>query len=238
MLRFLRRIKQNSDDGEHSGRFWTFAIGEFILVFLGILIALQVDNWNQNHQERKLEKVILSEMLANLQSDLKDVDFNLSYLSQVLESNQIVLAYLEGTEPWHDSLETHFGHLNGGITFSENISAYESIKSIGIALIRNDSLRQKTTYLYSVQYDYILTFEQISHKYILESLNPGISEHLYTVDFFDRAIPLNPAAIKESNSFRHLITLNIVFLQYQLRSYGDAKKLIVELIKDIEKELS
>lgn len=59
MLQILRKIKPGKPAGENSRSFWTFAIGEFVLVFLGILIALQVDNWNQERKDRKLEHVLL-----------------------------------------------------------------------------------------------------------------------------------------------------------------------------------
>ena len=71
MLRFL--FKSKRDDVSPERRFWIYASGEFLLIFLGILIALQVDNWNQNRQERKLERILLSEMLDNLQQDLNDI---------------------------------------------------------------------------------------------------------------------------------------------------------------------
>jgi len=202
MLRILGKIKSGKPAGENSGAFWKFAIAESVLIFLGILLALQVDNWNQDRKDRKLEKVLLKEMLTNLKSDLRDVEYNINYHSLFQNSHNIVLDYLEGSDPYHDSLETHFGHLNGGTTFMENLSAYESLKSIGIDLISNGTLRQMITNLYSVWYDYVLSIEQFAIKHIAEIMNPSISEHLYTIDFLDRAYPLDVTAIKHSNSFR------------------------------------
>jgi hypothetical protein len=236
MLRFMAKIRQKSGD-KSSASFWTFAIGEFVLVFLGILIALQVDNWNQDRKDRKLEKVLLNELLVNLQSDLSDVEYNINYHSRFLKSSEIVLEYLEGSDPYHDSLETHFGNLNGATVFMENISAYESLKSIGIDLISNDTLRQMITNLYSVWYDYILSVEQFAAKHITEIMNPSISEHLYTIDFFDRAYPLDASGIKQSNSFRYNLKMNIRYMEIQIRSYNNAKTQIVNLIEEIEKEL-
>ncbi len=113
----------------------------------------------------------------------------------------------------------------------------ESLKSIGIDLISNGTLRQMITNLYSVWYDYVLSVEQFAIKHIAEIMNPSISEHLYTIDFLDRAYPLDVTAIKHSNSFRHNIKLNIMLMEYQLNSYERAKTLIENLIKEIENEL-
>ena len=237
MLRSLFENNPGMGAKKRKKNFWLYSVGEFVLIFLGILIALQVDNWNQDRQERKLEKVLLKEMLTNLQGDLDDVEININYHSRFLNSSEIVLEYLEGSDPYHDSLETHFGHLNGGTIFMENISTYESLKSIGIDLISNDTLRQMITNLYSVWYDYILHTEQIAMKHTTEFLDPSLSEHIYTIDFFDRAYPLDAAGIKQSNSFRHNIKVNIRFIEIQLRSYNNTRTQIENLIEEIEKEL-
>ena len=76
MIRIFRNIGRGKEEGEKSGNFWTFVIGEFFLVFLGILIALQVDNWNQNRKERKMERVLLSEMLTDLNGRMQAVLFH------------------------------------------------------------------------------------------------------------------------------------------------------------------
>jgi len=238
MLRYLFENKKNKGAKKQNRNFWVFGLGEFVLIFLGILIALQVDNWNQNRQERKLETVLLNEMLDNLQDDLKTIvtDFNLHKTS--LSSHQIVLAFLEGEEPWHDSLAAHFGYLNEGTIFNENMSAYESLKSIGIDLISNDSIRQHLTHLYSVRYDYILTMEQLLQKQTMEIMNPAISEHLYTIDFHEKAVPLDVAKIKASNGFRHAVKLDIKLSEYLLDSYVEAKQQIIKLVEEIEEELN
>ena len=238
MLRILRKIKHGKPIEESSRTFWRFAIAEFFLVFLGILIALQVDNWNQDRKDRKLEKVLLNEMLLNLRSDLEDVEYNINYHNRFLVSGEIVLAFIDGEEPYHDSLDTHFGHLNGGTAFMENISAYESLKSIGIDLIRNDSLRQKITYLYAVTYDYIMTVAQFAQAHVTESWNPSISEHIFIIKYFDKAVPLDVSAMRQSNVFRHHLTLNNALMEYHILSYNTAKLQIIKLISEIEMELS
>ena len=55
MFRFMHKFRKKTDEKE-GGSFWSFALGEFVLVFLGILIALQVDNWNQERKDRRLER--------------------------------------------------------------------------------------------------------------------------------------------------------------------------------------
>ena len=63
-----------------TGKYFQYAIGEIILVMIGILLALQVNNWNEDRKERTSEQKILNEILIDLefaQKDLiRDIDIN------------------------------------------------------------------------------------------------------------------------------------------------------------------
>jgi len=83
MFGFLFRKRGKGNERSRPGNFWISA-GEFILVFLGILIALQVENWNQDRQDRKLERIQLYEMLANLYADLEDIEYNIRMQQQYM----------------------------------------------------------------------------------------------------------------------------------------------------------
>jgi hypothetical protein len=74
MIKFFREIRQDLHSEGNSGkpafaagRYFKFAIGEIILVMIGILLALQVNHWNQNRIEQKEEK----EVIAKLHADFK-----------------------------------------------------------------------------------------------------------------------------------------------------------------------
>lgn len=237
MLRLIRKMGTKQLSESNSRTFWLFTISEFVLVILGILIALQIDNWNQNRQEKKQETVLLNELLLNLKSDLKDVESNTNSLSTALNSSRLILAHFQENLPYHDSLEYHFGQIYRGTIFNRNLSAYESLKSIGIGLIRNNHLRQQITYLYSVKYDYLLKLEEAHHNIVRELLYPIIAKELNTTGIFQKAIPLNSSEIGNNNVFKESIKRNNVFLNFQIRQYQQVNTLIIELINRIETEL-
>jgi len=172
MLRFVFKNKEEEGEGKEARTFWIYAFGEFVLVFLGILIALQVDNWNQDRRVRRLETVMLGELFVNLKNDLADLDTNINIQTSATASIKIALAFIDGDETWHDSLATHFGELTSGTIFFENISSYESLKSLGIDLISTDSLRQ-----------------QITHTF--ETMSASIAKQLYMVDLKESYVPLD-----------------------------------------------
>ncbi len=68
MIKFFRKIRQNMLSEGKTTKYFKYAIGEIILVMIGILLALQVNNWNQNRIEQKEEK----EVIAKLHADFKE----------------------------------------------------------------------------------------------------------------------------------------------------------------------
>ncbi len=61
MIKFFRKIRFNLMSENKTGKYFKYAIGEIVLVVLGILIALQINNWNEQRKQRKLEESTLIE---------------------------------------------------------------------------------------------------------------------------------------------------------------------------------
>ena len=59
MIKFFRKIRQNLLMENKTGKYFKYAIGEIILVMIGILLALQVNNWNNENKDRISERKIL-----------------------------------------------------------------------------------------------------------------------------------------------------------------------------------
>ena len=73
MIKFFRRIRQQLLSENKTGRYFKYAIGEIILVVIGILIALSINNWNEIRKEGSEELKILSEIQSNLKQSMKEI---------------------------------------------------------------------------------------------------------------------------------------------------------------------
>jgi hypothetical protein len=82
MIKFFRKIRQNLLSENKFSKYLLYAIGEILLVMIGILLALQVNNWNENRKDLKKEQLILQNLEKNLV-------FNLRELNQTFESTKI-----------------------------------------------------------------------------------------------------------------------------------------------------
>ena len=217
--------------------FWLYSVGEFVLIFLGILIALQVDNWNQKRQEKKLEKVLLSEMLSNLKANQNDIEYNIRMQERFLNSNHVALDFLKGKQAWHDSLGSHFTYLMGGTLFDNNNSTYESLNSIGIDLVGNDSLRQQITLVYAVRYPKVEKTQDMLLSYIMDQLYPSLRANLQTVVVREVTVPVDLEQLRQNNGFLEALNMNLFIYNLSIRTYKRALLSTEILIADIEKEL-
>jgi len=135
-----------------------YAIGEVVLVVIGILIALQIDNWNEAQNLHRTEVLLLKEMKTNLEADMAETRRNISLNKEKLNANEIVFENLQSPGSYNDTLNIYYANLMGGSYFSKNTSAYDNLKSLGFHIIKNDSLRMVITELYSNKYTYIDLF--------------------------------------------------------------------------------
>ena len=60
MIKFFRKIRQKLLSENKFSKYLIYAVGEIVLVVIGILIALQINNWNEIRQIKKVEKEIFN----------------------------------------------------------------------------------------------------------------------------------------------------------------------------------
>lgn len=117
-------------------------MGETVLVVIGILIALQINNWNQNRLDRNFETVMLKEVKNSLDSDMEIYDIFVHRASVKKDGIQEILQMIASNKSYHDSvLLKAYNKMTIGFAFNYNKGGYEAIKSVGLDKISNDSLR-------------------------------------------------------------------------------------------------
>jgi len=95
MIKFFRKIRYDLMEKNKTGKYLKYAIGEIILVVIGILIALSINNWNENQKAITLEKNYIHSIYKDLKYDLKKIDANLKTLSNQYTIGIEVLKTLE-----------------------------------------------------------------------------------------------------------------------------------------------
>ena len=237
MIKFFRTIRQRMLKENRFSRYFLYAIGEIVLVVIGILIALQLNGLKEQRGRDAQERRILTEMLANLRSDSLDMAGNKDRSARVRNASKAVLLQLEERIPWNDSMAHHYGSLAHWSVSLPVLSSYENLKSIGFDLITNDSLRSMMHTLYAQQYPFVIRMEQEYGESVRNlMLQPELTRKTVTRER-GNAKPLDLQALMDDHVFKETIRSNISAQMAFVGFYTKTLKLDVELMRMIEHEL-
>lgn len=145
MIKFFRRIRQKQLSENKFSKYLLYAIGEIVLVVIGILIALQLNTWKDDKQNKKIELQYLDGIVANLERDITE-------LKGLLRRDSITFdAYTNILMPFKDpSIQVYTPSFIGKTIarsqythqFDGNSIVFEDMKSSGkINFIKSDALR-------------------------------------------------------------------------------------------------
>lgn len=239
MTRIFRAFRQRLLAQGRITRYLTYAIGEIVLVVIGILIALQVNNWNADRKARTQERALLHEMHGNLSKDLEDCRYNIRQNGRLRRANEAVLRQLTGHIPFSDTMRLHYGNIWGGTILATNTSAYDNLKSIGFDLISNDSLRRAITQLYSERYKYMEQLEiDMDGKVMAEQVTPQVSAKVLLDTVFVSGRPVDELALMGDQEFQGMLRMNLVMRDFMVGRYLSVERRIVALMALIEQELA
>ncbi len=89
MIKFFRKIRQNLLSEGKTGKYFKYAIGEIVLVVIGILIALQINNWNENRKTNNLKQIYYKQLLSDLEADKNYADSTILILNSQIKKYEV-----------------------------------------------------------------------------------------------------------------------------------------------------
>src|SRR5210317_1021130 len=95
MIKFFRKIRFNLMNENKTGKYLKYAIGEIVLVVIGILIALSINNWNEDRKNRIYEKRALKELLTSLKKDAELNQFIMTNINGRNEAINYILSFVD-----------------------------------------------------------------------------------------------------------------------------------------------
>lgn len=249
MIKFFRHIRKSlvmenktSRPALPVGRYFKYAIGEIILVVIGILIALQINNWNEAKKNDKIEISILHELLSDSKTNILSLEEDILLNKAAIRSNELIERLLTNKRPYHDSLDVHFGFIQYNTQFTINTGGYENLKSRGFEYISNDTLRKSIIDLYDRWYDFVKDLGETNNKISIEQFNPKY--RLFFKDYKRILVtnyvsfkPLNYDDLIDNDSFLRLISEQKYNNDFTIQVLENAIKAITDLIDSLEAEL-
>ena len=102
MLPFFRKIRYRLAQDNQFFKYSRYAIGEIVLVVIGILIALQINNWNEERKNEKKVMELLKEVQREILLNLENIEFTISYQST---QDSLIRSVLSDTLVLEDYIE-------------------------------------------------------------------------------------------------------------------------------------
>lgn len=218
---------------------WPTLIVELVLIFIGITAALWFDNRNEAQRNRGDEIAILGELVSALESDMDDLEGNINAGRATLSSIDSILGWIDTGVPYDSAMAETFGRSTGQIRFFHRAGAYQYLKSAGLGMVTNNSVRAAVTSYYEFEVQNLTSFERelVSGQW-LGVLQPQMIEKFSHAFFSRPAIPTDWEALRRDREYRSAITSwqSVLAWQYQggivLRAQSES------LIETIEAELA
>ncbi|NVJ87450.1 MAG: hypothetical protein HWE15_14165 [Algoriphagus sp.] len=224
MIKFFRKIRQNLLAEGKTGKYLKYAFGEILLVMIGILLALQVNNWNENRKLNTQKKEFLEELHKSVQGDLSYLQISMAINSRIKQSAKLILEYMERDLPYHDSLQYHFGNTISFWPFRIKIGAYQNYRSSNLNLILSQKLKEDITLYFEARNNGITENFNIYSNMVQEAslniLNTRFESFWdtnyeewkidndyssYDIDLVTRMTPINFESLKKDQEYLYFL---------------------------------
>ena len=129
----------------------------------------------------------------------------------------------------------HYGNLFVNFQLVENTSAWENLKSTGIDLISNDSLRNAVSKLYSTHYQYLDNFERgPDERYQWDHFYPQLQQHLVIDTMWYHGSPVDYENLIEDRKFKEAIKMNLFLRRAAQDLYEEAHELVNSILDQLD----
>jgi hypothetical protein len=175
MIKFFRKIRQNLLMENKTGKYFKYAVGEIVLVVIGILIALQINNWNELRKNKNLEIDYLKGIKTNIADDILELEKHFLSDTIVLNSYTFLIRAFDA-----DNLESNKQDIISNVYATNRLHWFEGqdvvfddMKSSGrFNIIQSDSIKYLIQKYYKFSQEVIKQESQyldVTTKYTMEN---------------------------------------------------------------------
>ena len=219
-------------------KYLLYAIGEIALVAVGILLALQVNNWNERRKQDKLEKNLLIELRQTIVSDYRLLNMAIEGNKRIQNSNKIILSHLEQDLPYHDSMAFHFEYSNVWWKLLISTNVFEKAKLYGLDFIENDTTRNMLSDLYEKNVAFGETMDERQSLYFYTTVTPILIELFESIDKTwynpeNGNVPKDYDQLKRNETYKSILRTSIGQRGY----YNDWLNLTLSSMRELENRL-
>ena len=224
MIKFFRKNRQRLLTENKFSKYLIYAIGEIALVMIGILLAVQVNNWNESRKDVKREIKMLNDLQNDINNNIKNINEGIIVLEEGLKHSSKILSAFEKQTKYDSIMNKDFVFYTYYWDPDFRNASFENLKKEGVNLISNDTLRNNIIEIFEIDMDILDVSDLNSHNDYMNSVgNRILNKHLY----FDRetgySLPVNYEKMMSDNEFYSFTSF---FLQSQMNTLFKSGKFI------------
>ncbi|MGB6037663.1 MAG: DUF6090 family protein [Cryomorphaceae bacterium] len=229
-------------------KYTLYAVGEIFLVMVGILLALQVNNWNQNRLDREQEVQLLHQIKADLESNSVEIESMRSKMETTKSSADSLLKGFR-TKDEIRGIAFHTSLLHRRFFFTMASSGYSQMSGSLGALIQNSELRNSIAQLYEGDFRDIQTRQEMLSNHIDNNLSPQsnklfeIKQRMefklpdfdeFSMDFYE---PNNYAELVENSEYANTVIIQKKMYNIQIAQLTKTSEHLNSVLRLLEKEI-
>ncbi|MCB0662960.1 MAG: hypothetical protein KDC24_09485 [Saprospiraceae bacterium] len=246
MIKFFRIIRQQLLSDNKVSKYLLYALGEIVLVIIGILLALQINDWSTNQQHKKEEKRILQSIKTDVTNDTLQLSKNIANAKNRIAQIDTVYIALNHPEQFSSGQFLQYAYaLASSQQFNVNSGTFdESLSSGFLKYIENDQLRQNIFEYYRKAK--IQSIDKYAVQQNYDVVFPVMFKKLSTTkDFFEGFIrqptqfkPIDIKSLSTDIEFVAAVNQRFASEKTQISYWGGFLKTSKQLIREIDEELN
>jgi len=216
-----------------TGKYFKYAIGEIILVVIGILIALSINNWNEGRKEKLLASTYRIKIINDLETDLTNIDSLLTIGKRNEKAVKSYFNYFENQDPVNiQKLIDSCSKISDEIfkyRYTPNNHTFKDLLTSGNSTLLNEDQKSALVNLSNSQKYFLIVFEKVISSIIESERNVKtyIDSDLSPSNFFEK--------IKKKQNNDNLVQ-GLLYQHNSLTSYSELSLYTTRLKKRILKE--
>ena len=229
-----------------TGKYFKYAIGEIILVVIGILIALQINNWNENRKINSQETIYLHDLKNDFTFDIETLKGRVAYNNQMTQNIDSILTLISSKKIFTEQDEALLANMTlslfGESYFIPEKGTINQIQSSSSgSFIKNKTLRDFIFRYYSNCERFEKNMEQsiqiYQHHIITPTLiHPTIAKKIMNINA--EVSPLNMSLLIKNNDYLNALTLKSVGTKNQNNEYLKIIEKAEQILTIINSELT
>ena len=234
MIKFFRRIRQNLIMENKTSKYFKYAIGEILLVVIGILIALQINNWNEKRLQQEQLLSVYERILTDIDNDVQELTAKLDYYNGI----EFIFKRVINDSITPDLFDVGLSRiLTIGATTNLNMAGVNQLKTLNV----KDSLSLKIIDVYdNMELRIVNNYERRIIQETQEVVNTFRDNYDWYPEYMAKTIMQNNSSKElqdyflNSTDYRHRVISNYQLLYV---NYVAILKFSIELLNDISEDL-